>query len=106
MKIYILMEGENIERGLTTMLTQKSFKKEVINQTHHEINLFDSECVHTEERRQGDKMFLTCYYLYFDYESNCIVHYKETSQGAIDDSDDVNEVQSVGYEIIKYYSFR
>ena len=88
------------------MLSKHEFEKKMQQLVGYIVCTDDSECVHTEERRQGDKMFLNCYYLYFDYESNCIVHYKETSQGAIDDSDDVNEVQSVGCEILKCYKFR
>lgn len=88
------------------MLSKNEFEKKMQQLVGYIVYTDDSECVHTEERRQRDKMFLACYYLYFDYESNCIIYYKETTQGAIDDSDDVNEVQSVGYEILKCYKFR
>lgn len=87
------------------MLTQKSFKKEISKQTHHAINLYDSELVHTEEVQQGNKMLTSYYYLYFNYEYNCIIYYKEITEGVIDSSGDVNDVQSLGYEILKCYKF-
>lgn len=87
------------------MLTQKSLKQKVKQKTHHTINLSDSELVHSEEMRQENKMQTSYYFLYFDYEHNCIVHYKEITEGVIDGFGDVNDVQSLGYEILKDYTF-
>lgn len=88
------------------MLTQKSFKKEVYKKTHHTIILSESELVHSEEVQQGDKMLTSCYFLYSNYEHNCIIYYKEITEGVIEGSGDVNDVESLGYEILKFYKFR
>lgn len=52
----------NNERG-NIMLSKSELNKEMAKLTNHIVNIDDSDCVHSEEMQQGDKM-LTSYYFF------------------------------------------
>lgn len=51
-------------------------------------------------------MFTDYYYLYYNYELNCMLHFKETTIGDIDIFDEVVNEKTIGYEILKQFSFK
>lgn len=88
------------------MLTQKAFIDKIFQETHHIIDMPNSEILHSAENQQGDNIFTSYYYLYFNYDYNYMVHYKEVTEGVLDISGDVVDERTLGYEILKFYRFR
>lgn len=64
------------------------------------------ELVYSEEVQQDNTMFTDYYYLYYNYELNCMLHFKETTIGDIDIFDEVVNEKTIGYEILKQFSFK
>lgn len=92
------------------MLSEELFKKEITKITQYDIDfenfMMYSDLVYSEEAQRDDNMITDYYYLYYNYDLNCMIHFKETTIGDITALDEVVNEKTIGYDILKCYKFR